>query len=236
VSQKLYLIPNTLGDNEDPSASMGKEVKEALLSTSCFVVENLKQARRYLVRWQLKEKIDQSLFIIHNKKTEVESLIEAERIFKSGESIGMISDAGCPAIADPGNQLVQLAHRLHIPVVPLSGPSSIFLALMASGMNGQSFTFNGYLPREQELRITALRKLEKRSKGDGSCQIFMETPYRNMALLEDLIKNLESTTRLCCASNLRTDHELVISKNVAEWRKNPKPNLNKVPTIFLIQV
>lgn len=231
----LYLIPNTLGEQEDPSLSMGTEVKTVISELSYFAVENLKQARRYLVRWGLKEKIDQSEFILHNKKTEVESLIEAERIFKTGESIGMISDAGCPGIADPGNQLVQLAHRLGIEVVPLSGPSSIFLALMASGMNGQAFTFNGYLPREQNLRIAAIRNLEKRSKAEGSCQIFMETPYRNMAMLNDLIDNLSLSSRLCTASNLRTPNELVISRNLTEWRKIQKPKLNKIPTIFLIQ-
>jgi 16S rRNA (cytidine1402-2'-O)-methyltransferase len=232
---KLYLIPNTLGEQEDPSLSMGSEVKHAIAELSHFAVENLKQARRYLVRWGLKEKIDQSEFILHNKKTEVESLLEAERIFKSGASIGMISDAGCPGIADPGNQLVQLAHRLGVEVVPLSGPSSIFLALMASGMNGQAFAFNGYLPREQNLRISAIRDLEKRSRSEGSCQILMETPYRNMPMLDDLIANLAPSSRLCTASNLRTANELVISRTISEWKKSKKPNLNKAPTIFLIQ-
>ncbi|MAY83378.1 MAG: hypothetical protein CMP59_04515 [Flavobacteriales bacterium] len=232
---KLYLIPNTLGEQEDPSLSMGSEVKDALAGLSHFAVENLKQARRYLVRWGLRERIDQSEFIIHNKKTEIESLIEAESVFKSGNSIGMISDAGCPGIADPGNKLVQLAHRLNVEVVPLSGPSSIFLALMASGMNGQAFAFSGYLPREQDQRISAIRDLEKRSKTEGSCQIFMETPYRNMAMLEDLLKYLSPSCKLCTATNLRTADELVISRNVAEWKSSKKPDLNKKPTIFLIQ-
>ena len=147
----------------------------------------------------------------------------------------MISDAGCPGIADPGNKLVQLAHRLGVEVVPFSGPSSIFLALMASGMNGQSFAFNGYLPREQNLRITAIRNLEKRSKEEGSCQIFMETPYRNNAILDDLIQNLATSTKLCTASNIRTSSESVVSKSIAEWRKSDKSDFNKKPTIFLIQ-
>jgi len=232
---KLYLIPNTLGEQIDPSISMGSEVKMTLSEISHFAVENLKEARRYLVRWGLKEKIDQSEFIIHNKKTEIESLIEAERVFKSGASIGMISDAGCPVIADPGSQLVQLAHRLGIEVVPLSGPSSIFLALMASGMNGQSFAFNGYLPREQNLRIAAIRALEKKSKNEGSCQLFIETPYRNMSVLEDLLDTLSGSCRLCTASNLSTPESQIISKAVSNWKKDQMPRLNKVPTIFLLQ-
>lgn len=215
---------------------MGAELKAVIESLDHFAVENLKDSRRYLLRWGLKAKIDQSEFILHNKKTEIESLLEAEKAFIAGHSIGMISDAGCPGIADPGNQLVQLAHRLGIPVHPLTGPSSIFLALMASGMNGQHFCFNGYLPREPKQRLAAIKDLEKKSQREGSCQIFMETPYRNQVIIKDLLNHLSPGSRMCIAANLSTAKELVISKKVAEWRQHkPLPALNKIPTIFLIQ-
>lgn len=224
-----------MGDLESPEESMGSSVKTAIESLEYFAVENLKASRRYLVRWGLKEKIDQSTFLIQNKKDDDEGLIEAERIFKEGHSIGMISDAGCPVIADPGSKIVQLAHRLSVQVVPLTGPSSIFLALMASGMNGQNFSFKGYLPREPQLRIESIRSLERVSKTDGSCQIFMETPYRNQQMLLDLLANLSANTRLCLASNLNTAKELVISQTVQEWKAIKQlPDFNKKPTIFLL--
>lgn len=215
---------------------MGSSVKDAIEELSFFAVENLKVSRRYFVRWGLKHKIDSSQFILHHKKNAEESLPELEKVFNEGQSIGMISDAGCPGIADPGNQLVQLAHRLGVQVVPITGPSSIFLALIASGMNGQSFSFHGYLPIESDPKGQAIKQMENTTKKDGSCQIFMETPYRNQALLQDLIKQLSPSTRLCVASQITTTEELIMSKTIQEWRQLKElPDLHKKPTIFLLQ-
>jgi len=233
---KLYLIPNTLGDFESPEKDMGHRISSAIEELDHFAVENLKVSRRYFVRWGLKHKIDSSQFIIHSKKNAADSLVELESIFKNGHSIGMISDAGCPGIADPGNQLVQLAHRLQIPVIPLVGPSSVFLALMASGMNGQNFSFHGYLPIEAQDRIKEIKALEQKSIKNHSTEIFMETPYRNQGLLTDLIKQLSSEIKLCIASQLTTNEELVISQKIKDWKTAKQlPDLKKKPTIFLIQ-
>lgn len=233
---KLYLIPNTLGEKELPEATMGTSVKSAIEALNHFAVENLKVTRRYFVRWGLKHKIDQSEFVLHSKKSDDEGLRELERIFKEGHSIGMISDAGCPGIADPGNQLVQLAHRLGVRVVSLSGPSSIFLALMGSGMNGQHFSFNGYLPIDATPRAQAINRLENQSSKEGSTQIFMETPYRNQALFLELIQHLSPKTKLCIACQLTTPKEMILTKSVLEWKELKQlPDLNKKPTIFLLQ-
>lgn len=150
-----------------------------------------------------------------------------------GEDIGLMSDAGCPAVADPGALVVRLAHELGIPVVPLAGPSSILLALMASGLNGQSFCFHGYLPVERDKCRAAIRKLERESKAHGQTQIFMETPYRNERLLEMLLENCMAGTRLCLACDLTMDSELVRTRTIAEWHEHP-PAPGKRPCVFLL--
>jgi len=231
---KVYLIPNFLGPEVSETRSFPAENKETITSLSHFAVENLKDTRRFLVRLGLKSKIDESEFYQLDKKSgwdEIQPMISA---LKEGNSIGIISDAGCPGIADPGSLLVKHAHMNGFQTVPLIGPSSIFLALMASGFNGQSFTFKGYLNRDSILKTKEIREMESMANKSYQTQIFMETPYRNEAMWEDLMKTLQGDTKLCVAANISLPNEYIKTKTVAEWKKSNKQNLAKIPAIFLI--
>ena len=231
---KVYLIPNTLGAEADIAKSFPNYNKVVLESLSHFAVENLKDARRFLVRIGLKYKIDESEFYTLDKRSDISSIQPILAQLKSGASVGIISDAGCPGIADPGSILVAEAHQNNIQVVPLIGPSSILLALIGSGFNGQSFTFHGYLNREKTIKIKELKEMELSSKAKDQTQIFMETPYRNENLWEEIIKNLRPSTKVCIGANLSLSNEFLQTKSVGEWKKIPKPNLHKVPTIFCL--
>lgn len=232
-SGKLYLIPTIIADNTQKSV-LSPQIAEVVGHLDYFLVENLRTARRFISSLQLGLVIDQLTFEELNKDTQQ---AEVERMMKpvlEGKSVGIISEAGCPGIADPGSLAVQLAHKKGIQVVPLVGPSSIFLALMASGMNGQQFAFHGYLPIDAKERSTAIKNLELESKKKNQAQIFMETPYRNNKFLADLLVHLSPNTRLCIAKNVTGPDELIITKNINDW-KNNIPDLDKVPVVFVLQ-
>lgn len=231
---KLYLIPNLLGENVAVQHVIPSGHVETIKKIRHFAVEHIKDARRLLVRLGLKELIDQSEFFEINKHSDqaISSKIIQQAL--TGHDIGIISDAGCPGIADPGAELVSLAHQNKIQVVPLVGPSSILLALIASGFNGQSFAFTGYLERDKNKRIQAIKELESQSMRLKQTQLFMETPYRNEALFEDLIQHLNGNTQLSIACDISLDTEFIRTQRIADWKKSGKPNLNKRPAIFSI--
>ncbi len=230
---KLYLIPTTLGENE-PLEVLPISIKRVIESTDHYIVENEKTARRFIKKISPR-KSQPALFIeVLNKYTEPESLPTFLEPCAQGHNIGILSEAGCPGIADPGGEVVKLAHYNGIQVIPLVGPSSIFLALMASGLNGQSFTFNGYLPIDSNERKKAIKLMEKVSKNEHRTQLFMETPYRNDKLLVELLKTLMPDTLLCIAADITLASEYIKTMAVSEWKKNV-PDLHKRPTIFLLQ-
>ena len=229
---KVYLIPNTLGDSS-PDQIFGKQLLDVLNQTSYYIVEHEREARRFLVKMGLKEKLEQITFFVLNKHTNEQDISSFLNPVVKGHHVGIISDAGCPGIADPGADVVKLAHQKNIRVVPLVGPSSILLALIGSGLGGQAFSFNGYLSKDQNSRIKDIKKLESISA--KSTQIFMETPYRNMAILEDLLNTLSEGTNLCIACDLTLQTEYIVTKRAGDWKKTNIPNLNKRPCIFLIR-
>ncbi len=230
---KLYLIPTTLGESEIDKVIPTFNT-DLLNQIKCFIVENVRTARRFLSKSGITTKIDDLVFFELNKHTPPEELASFIKPLLIGENIGLISEAGCPAVADPGADIVALAHNSDIEIVPLVGPSSILLALMASGFNGQSFAFNGYLPIKSPARAAKLKKDEQRSKTEGQTQIYIEAPYRNMQLLETIVSTLNPNTRLCIATDLTLDNQYVVTKPVKAWKKI-KPTLHKRPTIFLFQ-
>ena len=231
---KVYLIPNFLGLEVSENRSFPSENKDIIASLSHFAVENLKDTRRFLVRIGLKSKIDESEFYNLDKKSDWDDIQPMIAALKEGHSIGIISDAGCPGIADPGSLLVKHAHINDFQSVPLIGPSSIFLALMASGFSGQSFSFKGYLDRDNAKKAKEIREMETLANHQKQTQIFMETPYRNEAMWEDLMKTLQGETKLCVAANISLPNEYIKTKTVAEWKKSNKQNLAKMPAIFLL--
>lgn len=229
---KLYLIPNTLGDTP-PHTIFGKKLYDTVENIRHFVVEHEKEARRLLVKLGFKDQLDEIYFYPLNKHTKEEDISTYLEPISNGLNMGIISDAGCPGIADPGAEVVAMAHQKNIRVVPLIGPSSILLALISSGLGGQEFCFNGYLHKDQSSRQKQLKILE--NAAHAKTQIFMETPYRNMSLLEDLLQHLSASCRLCIACDLSLASEYIVTKKVEEWKKTNIPNLNKRPTIFLIR-
>ncbi len=227
----LYLIPTFLTD--DNFKVLPETVVAMAQSLKVFVVEEEKAARRFLKRIQTpipQSELEFYLLNEHSSKEELPSIIQK---IKDGCNIGLVSDAGCPGVADPGSDLVRLAHDKGIKVVPFVGPSSILLSLMASGFNGQSFCFHGYLQRDPKQRQQRIRELEKIVSKTGQTQIFIETPYRNMQLLEDLLNFCADETRLCIATELTGQNEIIKTREIAQWKKNP-PSLNKKPCVFLI--
>ena len=232
MSAKLYLIPVTLGDSQvnDVIPVLPLEIINRL---EHFIVEDLRSARRYLRKAGLKASYDDLQFYLLNEHSMDEELDEMLGVLLKGNSMGILSEAGVPAVADPGSRLVEMAHWHDIQVIPLVGPSSIILALMASGMNGQSFRFHGYLPVKNPQRQNRIRQVEKAAIESGETQIFMETPYRNMSLLEDLLRNCRQETLLCIAADISLDSEYIKTKSVRDWNKNI-PELHKRPAIFLL--
>lgn len=229
---KVYLIPNTLGDT-DPNEVLPNSLFGLVEGIDHYIVENEKVARRFLIKLGQKGRLDEIQLQLFDNKRESSS---PEQLFApalSGSPIGIISDAGSPAVADPGAQLIDFAHRKGLQVVPLSGPSSIIMGLMASGMNGQQFTFHGYLPKDRGARVKKIKLLESMIRQSGYTQIFIETPYRNNHLLEDLIQHCSAGLRLCIASNISCPNEFIRTQAVADWKKRPK-DLSKQPTIFLL--
>lgn len=232
-SGKLYLIPTTLG-GENPQDVLPGKVKQVLEKIDDFIVENEKTARRHIKK--LLPKKNQQELKMHslNKFTEASKIPSFLNACKSGKDMGLLSEAGCPGVADPGAEIVKIAHREGIQVVPLVGPSSILLAMMASGMNGQSFCFHGYLPIDKKERKQEIKFLERISAEKDQAQIFIETPYRNNKMLDVLIRNLLPATRICVACDLTLPTEFVVTKSAAEWKKT-KTDLHKRPAIFIIQ-
>ncbi|OFX89382.1 MAG: SAM-dependent methyltransferase [Bacteroidetes bacterium GWF2_33_16] len=232
MSGKLYLIPTTLGESRIENV-IPKLVIDIINQTNHYIVEDVKTARRYLIKAGIKAKIDDLTFFTLNKHSspqEYESYLKP--IFEN-KNIGIISEAGAPGVADPGSDIVRIAHEKNIEVVPLVGPSSILLSVMASGLNGQNFAFNGYLPIQKPDRIKTLKELEKRSYIEKQTQLFIETPYRNNHLIEDIISACHPETLLCIAADITLETEFIKTKPVKEWKKQV-PNLNKRPAIFLL--
>ncbi len=229
---KLYLIPTPLGEG-NPAGVLPASVLEVIPGLHCFVVEELRTARRFLSAAGLKGKIDTLEFHELNEHTRPADVEAYARLFEDGRSVGLLSEAGLPAVADPGALLVALCHRRGIEVVPLVGPSSLMLALMASGLNGQSFAFVGYIPAKTEERRAALRALEKRSSAQHQTQILIETPYRNDSLLADMLGVLNAHTRLCIAADLTCPDQFIRTRTVAEWKEKPV-TIGKRPCVFVL--
>jgi 16S rRNA (cytidine1402-2'-O)-methyltransferase len=229
--QKLFLIPSPLGDVPVDKVLPGM-IQDVINTLDFYIVENERTARRFLLKAGLRKPVDEITFFILNKYTLPEEL-EEFLISAHGSDIGIISEAGVPCIADPGADAVRRAHEKGIQVVPLVGPSSILLAMMASGLNGQNFAFAGYLPVKRPERINRIRQLEKRSHQEQQSQIFIETPYRNNQLLKDILEVCQPDTRLCIGADISMDTEKIETKSIREW-KTKKPELHKRPAIFII--
>lgn len=232
MSSKLYLIPTFLG-NDDYTRSLPEFNLHIVESIDLFVVENEKSARKF-IKTLLPHKKQSDLEIhLLDKNTTEEELHQLSKLFATHRPIGILSEAGLPAVADPGSRLVSLAHKQNIPVIPLVGPSSILMALMASGMNGQRFMFHGYLPIDKAERRKAIQKLESDSRKENCSQIFMETPYRNNQMLEDLVKYGQASTQLCVAVNITLDDEFIRTYTIKEWAQK-KADFHKKPAIFIL--
>ena len=229
---KLYLIPTPLGDN-DPAEVLPGSVMEKACSLSIFVVEETRTARRFLSRYGLKGRIGELEFHELNEHSSAADIEALGALFDSGEDVGLLSEAGLPAVADPGAELVALCHRRGIEVVPLVGPSSLMLALMASGLNGQSFAFCGYVPAKTDERRSALKALEKQSAAARRSQIIIETPYRNDSLLADMLQTLAPRTRLCIAADITLPSQFIRTDSIAGWRGHV-PLIGKRPCVFII--
>jgi len=229
----LYLIPTPLGDNP-PLEVLPLSVKKIIEDHTHFIIENEKAARQFIKKITPYKNQDKIILYPLNKYTTQEEMETYLDPCKSGISMGLFSDAGCPGIADPGAVIVSKAHRLGITVKPLTGPSSLVLALMASGMNGQSFAFNGYLPIEHKQRNQSITKFEKKAFREEQAQLFIETPYRSEALFKNFLKTLDPNTRLCVACDLSLNTEFILTLSVKDWKK-VKPQLNKRPCVFIIE-
>lgn len=232
MQASLYLIPVTLGETpiENVLPAYNRTI---IVPLKYFVVENIRSARRFLKKTDSSINIDELTFYELNKHTNREDIERYLLPITKGESVGVISEAGCPAIADPGADIVAIAQRKNMRVIPLIGPSSILLSLMASGFNGQSFAFQGYLPIDGTERIKRIKQLEQRIYNEDQTQIFIETPYRNMKLVDDLIRNCTPSTKLCIAMNITCEDEYIKTFSIKEWAKR-LPDMNKKPCVFLI--
>ena len=228
----LFLIPVTLGDTEHRRV-LPEYNRDVILSIRHFIVENVRTARRFLKKVEPGIVIDDLTFYELNKHTSPEQVAGYLAPLAKGESVGVISEAGCPAIADPGADVVAIAQRKDYPVVPLVGPSSILMSVMGSGFNGQSFAFHGYLPIEPGERAKKLKALEQRVYAESQTQLFIETPYRNHKMVEDILLNCRPQTKLCIAANITCEGEYIQTRTVKDW-KGHVPDLSKIPCIFLL--
>ena len=228
----LYLIPVTLGDTPLTKVLPQYNI-EIIKEIRYFIVEDLRSARRFLRQADSQFDIDGSTFFELNKHTSPDDISGYLAPLAQGHSMGVISEAGCPAVADPGADVVAIAQRKGLKVVPLVGPSSIILSVMASGFNGQSFAFHGYLPIKPDERARKIKQLEQRVYAEEQTQLFIETPYRNGKMIEDIIKNCRPQTKLCIAANLTCPDEFVRTRTVKDWR-GKVPELSKIPCIFLL--
>jgi 16S rRNA (cytidine1402-2'-O)-methyltransferase len=229
----LYLIPSPLGD-EAPVSVLPEFNRQVIKNLSHFVVEDLRTARRFLKKILPEINIDALSFYILNEHSSEGDIAALPKILLAGNDLGLISEAGLPCVADPGALLVNHAHEAGIKVIPLSGPSSIFLGLMASGFNGQNFAFPGYLPIDKRERIMKIKELEANAMNSGQTQIFIEAPYRNRQLMDALLETLHPYTKLCIAVNLTTPGEYIKTLTVEQWKKAGFPEINKKPAVFLV--
>lgn len=229
---KLYLIPATLGESSY-EAIFPNFNKELILSIDTFIIEDLRSARRFLKSLKYPGNFDNVNFYLLNEHTEPEETSQYLDDIIEGKDVGILSEAGMPCIADPGNVIVQMAHRKEIDVVPLIGPSSIFLSLAASGFNGQNFSFLGYIPINPNERSNYLKEIEKKVWKLNQTQIFIEAPYRNLKLFESIVQSCSPNTMLCIACDITLGTEFIRTKSIAEWKKI-KPDIHKRPTVFLL--
>ncbi|MEO6902564.1 MAG: SAM-dependent methyltransferase [Bacteroidia bacterium] len=229
----LYLIPTTLGDMAETADVIPLKVNTVINTIDEYIVENEKSARHYLKKIGIQKPLPEIVLHTLNQHTPSANISNYLQVIALGKNVGIISEAGCPGIADPGAEVVRIAQEKNITVVPLVGPSSILLALMASGFNGQSFTFNGYLPKERSERIKKIKELEKAALQKQTTQLFIETPYRNNHLLDDILATCDNNTKLCVACDITLASEFIKTKSIGSWKKQV-PDLNKRPTIFLI--
>ena len=241
----LYLIPVPIAVRHDgltPSSSGEDEfsdyvypsLEKTVNSIDEFIVEDLKTARRSLRKIGFKGEFDKTTFHVLNEHTDLKGIEKFLSSAEKGKNIGLMSEAGMPCIADPGSEIVKLAHKKNIRVIPLYGQSSIFLALASSGLNGQNFCFHGYVPKGQDERKKKIKTLERTISNNRQTQIFIETPYRNNHLLEDILSTCTGETLLCVASDISGKNEMIITKSISDWRKEKLPELNKIPTVFLL--
>lgn len=233
MTSALYLIPVTLGDTPLEKV-LPAHNRDIILGIRHFIVEETRTARRFLKQVDRDIDIDLLTFYPMGKHADAASFSRYLEPLRRGEPVGVISEAGCPAVADPGADIVAIAQRKGIRVVPLVGPSSILLAVMASGFNGQSFAFHGYLPIDASQRAKRLKQLEARAASESQTQLFIETPYRNKRLFADICAACSPQTRLCVAAGLTTEQEYIRTRTLREWKKEGLPDLGKIPAIFLI--
>jgi 16S rRNA (cytidine1402-2'-O)-methyltransferase len=229
----LYFIPVTMGvDNIDEV--LPPDVVNIAKGLDAFIVENEKTARHFLGAIKHPKPIREITFNTLNKRTEDKDVSKLLAVLITGKDVGLMSEAGCPGIADPGARLAALAHKKGIRVAPLVGPSSILLSLMASGLNGQRFTFLGYIAVDKAARIKALKALEHKSKLQNETQLFIETPFRNQHMLEDILATCDGETELCIACNISLPDEYIVTKRIRAWKQTELPDLHKKPTVFLL--
>ena len=232
MNTALYLLPVTLGDTELNTVLPAYNI-EIIQGIKHFIVEDVRSARRFLKKVDREFDIDSLSFYPLNKHTSAEDISGYLEPLLAGQSMGVISEAGCPAVADPGADVVAIAQRKNLKVVPLVGPSSIILSVMGSGFNGQSFAFHGYLPIEPGERVKRIKQLEQRIYSENQTQLFIETPYRNHKMVDDLLQNCRPQTKLCIAANLTCEGEYIKTRAISEW-KGKVPDLSKIPCIFLL--
>ncbi|MFY0650638.1 MAG: SAM-dependent methyltransferase [Cyclobacteriaceae bacterium] len=230
---KLYLIPTIISDNTQ-QVIIPEAVTKVISDVDYYLVENVRTARRFISSLKLDVEIESLRFEVLDKKTSGQSLIALMAPIHDGKDVGVMSESGCPGVADPGALAVEYAHKNRIQVVPLVGPSSIIMTLMASGFNGQSFTFHGYLPIDKAERKRRIKKMEEDATKLDQTQIFMDTPYRNGQLFEDLIANCSPSTRLCIARDITGQNELIQTKSINEWKSAKKLGLHKIPVMFAL--
>ena len=229
----IYLIPTVLAPDTQHQVLPDYTVQQ-VKTIQHFFVENIRTARRFISSLKLGINIETLTFYLIDKHTSNEEIKKNAKVLLDGKDVGIISEAGCPGIADPGALVVGIGHKMGVKVVPLVGPSSIFLALMSSGLNGQSFAFKGYLPIDKQDRVKAIKQLEKISLSLQQKQIFMETPFRNNQLMEVIKQQCRNNTKLCIASNITAEDALIATKTIQEWKNTPV-DLHKKPTIFVLQ-
>lgn len=229
----LYLIPVTLGDTSHDNVLPSYNA-HVVGQIRHFVVEEIRTARRFLRRMDREFPIDDCTFYEMGKHADVSRFSEYLAPIAKGHPVGVISEAGCPAVADPGADVVSLAQKRGIRVVPLVGPSSMILAVMASGLGGQSFAFNGYLPVQDADRAKRLKQLESRAWAEGQTQLFIETPYRNRKMFDTMCASLRPDTRMCIAAGITTPDEWIRTQTIRDWKRTGMPDLGKIPAIFLI--